>query len=221
MKSFREHVTEPFAADIAAWRSNGWGEPGFLRDLKLVLGQNGARATLLYRLGHWAHVVRIPLVPTLLHQLSVALHGVELPPNVVIGPGLYMPHTVGSVIYADRIGANVTLQGGITLGLREDPRFPVIEDGVFLAAGCRVLGPITVGANSIIGANAVVVKDIPPCSTAVGVPARVVGRTKCSCYRRQCDAISDPLPPGPLSHCDGRGGVNSAPADISVLTPGL
>lgn len=178
-RNFSEHVVAAFNADIQAWRDTGWPmRPGFLGGFKLVLTSNGLRATLLYRLGRWATVSRIPLVPSVLQQLNISLHGIELYPSVDIAPGLYMPHTVGSVVFAKRIGRGVTLQGGITVGQSGGPGNPIIEDGAFLGAGCRVLGPIRIGQGAIIGANAVVLDDVPDMALAVGVPARTVPRER-------------------------------------------
>ncbi len=137
-----------------------------------VVAHAGLRATLIHRVGHWASMSGIPWLPTALSQLNLMLHGIELGPSVPIGPGLYMPHTTGSVVHARRIGSNVTLQGGITVGMRGVQEFPTISDGVVLCAGCRVLGAVTVGEHAVVGANAVVIEDVPMHTTAVGVPAR-------------------------------------------------
>ena len=85
-----------------------------------------------------------------------------------------MPHCVGSVIFARSIGSHVTLQGGITVGLKRKAEFPIIEDGVTIGAGARVLGKITVGAGAVVAANAVVVRDVPAGATVAGVPARII-----------------------------------------------
>jgi len=106
------------------------------------------------------------------------LHGIEITPSMPVGSGLYMPHTVGSVITAARIGSEVELQGGITLGQRRGDGFPTVEDGVVVAAGARVLGPVRIGEAAVVGANAVVVHDVAPGQTVVGIPARPIGRSE-------------------------------------------
>jgi serine O-acetyltransferase len=141
--------------------------------LKLVVSFVGLRATLLYRLSHRAHQKRIRFLPQLLYQLNLFLFGLDIPPNIPIGPGLYIPHPLGNVVMAERIGSRVTLVSNVTIGMRRELVFPIIGDDVYVGAGARVLGPIRVGNNVSIGANAVVLKDVPDNSTAVGVPAQI------------------------------------------------
>jgi serine O-acetyltransferase len=112
--------------------------------------------------------------------LNVLLFGIEVSPRVKIGGGLFLPHTVGTVIGAESIGDYVTIMQGVTLGAKEpDMHFtsttrPVIGNHVLIGAGAKVIGRLKVGDYAKIGANAVVVDDIPSNSVAVGVPARVV-----------------------------------------------
>jgi serine O-acetyltransferase len=116
-------------------------------------------------------------------MLNVTIFGIEVSPKVNIGGGLFLPHTVGTVIGADRIGNNCTIMQGVTLGSREPemgytPSLrPIVGDDVLIGAGAKVIGRVTVGANSKIGANAVVIKDVPPNSVAVGIPAAIVAST--------------------------------------------
>lgn len=112
--------------------------------------------------------------------LNVLLFGIEVSSRVKIGGGLFLPHTVGTVIGAASIGENVTIMQGVTLGAKEpDMHFnamtrPVIGNHVLIGAGAKVIGNVTVGDYAKIGANAVVVNDIPAYAVAVGVPARVI-----------------------------------------------
>jgi serine O-acetyltransferase len=96
-----------------------------------------------------------------------------------IGPGLFISHGQATILSAERIGANLQVHQGVTIGwdYRGDRR-PIIGDGVFIGAGAKILGAVTVGDGARIGANAVVVCDVPAGATAVGIPARVVVRTK-------------------------------------------
>ena len=110
---------------------------------------------------------------------NVLFFGIEVSPKVEIGGGLFLPHTVGTVIGAARIGDNCTILQGVTLGTSEpDMGFtvskrPVIGNDVFIGAGAKVIGGITVGDHAKIGANAVVLQDVPAYAVAVGVPAKI------------------------------------------------
>jgi serine O-acetyltransferase len=114
--------------------------------------------------------------------LNVLLFGIEVSPRIKIGGGLFLPHTVGTVIGAESIGQNVTIMHGVTLGARElDFHFtafsrPVIGNNVFIGAGAKVVGSVTIGDNAKIGANAVVLQDVPAYALAVGVPAKILGK---------------------------------------------
>ena len=170
------------AGDIAAWLAI-WGDASAVggrrarQAARLIWNQCGLRATLLYRLSHALWRSRVPVLPGMVARLNLTLHGLDIPPSVEIGPGLYVPHPVGTAVMARRVGANVSLISGITLGMRATPDFPIIGDHVFIGAGARVLGGVTIGDRASIGANAVVLKDVPPDSTAVGVPARILDRS--------------------------------------------
>ena len=175
--SFTELVRRPLRADLEAWSTHGWhyAQPTLLGVVRTMVRHPGFRATMLHRIAHWASRKHVPGLATLCQQLNVTLHAIEISSTTPIGEGFYMPHVVGSVITAQRIGRGVTLQGGITIGLRTDAEFPILDDGVTVSAGARVLGPIVLGAGVTVGANAVVINDVPPGVTVVGVPARPVG----------------------------------------------
>lgn len=160
-------------SDIEAWARVWKSKPS----TSFVFHYCGLRATLLYRISHSLWKSRVPLLPGMLFRLNITLHGLDVPPSTPIGPGLYIPHPVGTVLSAERIGANVTFISGITVGMRGEAEFPVIDDGVFVGAGARILGKVHVGADAKIGANAVVLKDVPAGATAVGVPARILGNS--------------------------------------------
>jgi serine O-acetyltransferase len=134
----------------------------------------------LLRIAHALHVrgwTRLAKVPSLLNFL---LFGLEVPARLDIGKGLVLMHTQGTILGASRIGANVTVYQQVTLGARTaDFAYtlelrPVVEDGVTLTAGAKILGALTLHEGCTVGANAVVLADVPANALAVGVPARIV-----------------------------------------------
>jgi serine O-acetyltransferase len=129
-----------------------------------------------YRLSHWLYLRRIPILPRVIEKLNFLLSHCYLPYQVEIGEGFEVGYWgVGVVIHPRaKIGKNVFVSNGVTIGGRnESPGVPRIEDNVFIATGAKVLGDITIGEGSIVGANAVVIRSVPPKSIAVGVPARI------------------------------------------------
>ena len=163
-------------ADIDAWQRIFCGtdsSPSSGGGWNLVWSYAGLRATLLYRVSHALWRSRVPALPGMVGRLNLFLHGLDIPASVEIGPGLYLPHPVGTVVMARRIGARVSLITSITIGMRETRAFPVLGDDVFVGAGARILGDITIGDGASIGANAVVLSDVPPGATAVGIPAKI------------------------------------------------
>jgi len=133
---------------------------------------------LLIRLAQAAY--RSPIRPAakLFSMLNYVCFGIEVGLKGEIGPGLYLPHTVGTVLGAVKIGANAMIFQGVTLGAsRLDIPFtpslrPTLEDNVTVGAGAKVLGAITVGHGAVVGANAVVVSNVPPETVVGGIPAR-------------------------------------------------
>ncbi len=113
-------------------------------------------------------------------MLNVLLFGIEVSPRVEIGGGLFLPHTVGTVIGASRIGRNVTIMQGVTLGTKEpDLQFtvsmrPIVGDHVLIGAGAKIIGRVTIGNHAKIGANAVVLDDVPPHAVAVGMATKIM-----------------------------------------------
>lgn len=118
------------------------------------------------------------MVPGILRRWNITLHGLDVVGGIPVGGGLYLPHSVGTVVMAQRIGRNVTLVSNVTIGMRNRPEFPIIGDDVYIGAGARILGPVTIGDGAVIGANAVVLSDVPAGATAVGVPARIIVRDR-------------------------------------------
>lgn len=116
----------------------------------------------------------LPGVNHALRLVSTALYGIEIGNDVVFGEGVHFAHTLGIVIGGNsKIGDRVKFLGNNTVGTAKDNGYPVLEEDVIVGCGARVLGPIRVGARSVIGANAVVLTDVPPDSVVTGIPGRI------------------------------------------------
>jgi len=141
----------------------------------------GFRAALSYRVASWLRIRGGKFWPKLITRRAVLRFGAELSPLASIGPGLRMGHCVGIVVGAgSRIGARCVLYQGVTLGTRQPGRpeaaYPTLGDDVVVYPGATILGGVTVGHRSVIGAGAVVLSDVPAHATVAGVPARVVAQ---------------------------------------------
>ena len=148
------------------------------RNIWEVLTYAGLHATIHHRIAHRLWKWNLKFLARLVSQTSRFLTGIEIHPGATIGKGFFIDHGMGVVIgETAEIGDNVLLYHGVTLGgvsLEKKKRHPTIENNVVIATGAKVLGAITIGENSRVGANAVVLKDVPPNATVVGVPGRVV-----------------------------------------------
>ncbi len=157
-------------------------DPAARNALEILLCYPGLHAVWGHRLAHWLWTHRLKLLARWVSQLVRGLTGIEIHPGAQIGPGFFIDHGMGVVIgETAEIGPNVTLYHGVTLGgtsLSKGKRHPTLEEGVVVGAGAKILGNILIGANSRIGANAVVVKPVPPNSVVVGVPGQVIVRSQ-------------------------------------------
>ena len=153
-------------------------DPAAKSDIEVLLLYSGLHATLAYRVSHKLYVGGHTFSARAVSQAAKFLTGIEIHPGATIGKGLVIDHGTGVVIgETTEIGDNCTLYQGVTLGgTGKDvgKRHPTLGDNVLVGAGAKVLGPIMIESNSKIAANAVVLKDIPENSTAVGIPARIV-----------------------------------------------
>jgi serine O-acetyltransferase len=184
-RTLREDVHAVFERDPAARTT-----------LEVILCYAGLHAIWGHRISHWLWKHNLKLAGRMVSQLARDLTGIEIHPGATIGPGLFIDHGMGVVIgETAEIGRNVTLYHGVTLGgvsLHKGKRHPTLGDNVVVGAGAKVLGAITVGEESRIGANAVVVKDVPAESVVVGVPGQVVARSQS--HHLEPDLDHDRLP---------------------------
>lgn len=156
------------------------------------------KAILRYRVAHQLYLKKHYFWARWISQRTVRKTGIEIHPGATIGKGLFIDHGHGVVIGETAIiGDNVTLYQGVTLGgtgKEKGKRHPTIKDNVMISAGAKVLGSFTVGENSKIGAGSVVVNEVPPNSTVVGIPGRVVKRDNKKIPRSDMDQINLPDP---------------------------
>ncbi len=173
-------------------------DPAARHWLEVLICYPGLHAIWLHRIAHRLWTMRLKLLARLISHLARFLTGIEIHPAARIGPRCFIDHGMGVVIgETAEIGADVTLYHGVTLGgvsLEPGKRHPTIEDGVVIGAGAKVLGAITIGRNSRIGANAVVVKDVEPDMVVVGIPGKPVKRQEPEPSAHRPDLRHDVLP---------------------------
>jgi serine O-acetyltransferase len=146
--------------------------------LEVLASWPGVHALLSHRVAHVLHDAGVPLVPRALALATRSLTGIEIHPAASVGEGLFIDHGMGVVIgETAEIGENVTLYQGVTLGgtgFATGKRHPTVQDNVTIGSGAKLLGPIAIGHGAKIGANSVVIHDVPPNSTVVGNPGHPV-----------------------------------------------
>ncbi len=161
-------------------------DPAAKSKLSLVLTYPGVKAVFFHRLANFFSVAKFDLVARIISQFSRFLTGIEIHPGAKIGKNLFIDHGMGVVIgETSEIGNNVTIYHMVTLGgispsinsndQRHIKRHPTLKDNVVVGSGAQILGPVVVGKNSKIGANAVVTKDVPENAVMIGIPAKNVG----------------------------------------------
>ena len=172
MKSFLESITSR--------------DPAAQSKLSIILTYPGVKAIFFHKIANFFSVAKMYLIAKIISQFSRFLTGIEIHPNAKIGKNLFIDHGMGVVIgETAEIGDNVTIYHMVTLGgiapsvnsneQRHVKRHPTLKDNVVIGSGAQVLGPIVIGKNAKIGANAVVTKDVPENAIMVGVPAKNVG----------------------------------------------
>ena len=163
-------------------------DPAARSKLSLILTYPGVKAVFFHRIANFFSTAKFHLIARIISQFSRFLTGIEIHPNAKIGKNLFIDHGMGVVIgETSEIGDNVTIYHMATLGgispsvnsneQRNIKRHPTLKDNVVVGSGAQILGPVTVGKNAKIGANAVVTKDVPENAVMVGIPAKNVGET--------------------------------------------
>jgi serine O-acetyltransferase len=194
-KNLREEVDTVLAKDPAA-RSR----------LEVVLCYPGFHSMLFYRVAHWLWSRNWLVLGRFVSHLGRLMTGIEIHPGAKIGRRLFIDHGMGVVIgETAEIGDDVTLYQGVTLGgtsLHHEKRHPTLGNGVIVGSGAQILGGFTVGRDARVGANAVVLAEVPPGVTVVGIPAKPVGAPRPAAaktvsdflpYGTPCDEIPDPV----------------------------
>jgi len=183
--SLREDVRVIFERDPAATNL-----------LEVLLTYPGLHALLLHRVAHYLYRRGVPVVPRLISHLNRFLTGIEIHPGARIGRRFFIDHGMGVVIgETSEIGDDVTLYQGVTLGgtgKERGKRHPTLGNRVMVGVGAKILGAVTIGDDAKIGAGAVVLSDVPPRSTAVGVPAKVVAYREPDGSNRRVENLPDP-----------------------------
>ena len=163
-------------------------DPAAKSKLSIILTYPGAKAVFFHKIANFFAIAKFNLIARIISQFSRFLTGIEIHPKANIGKNLFIDHGMGVVIgETSEIGDNVTIYHMATLGgispsinsneQRNIKRHPTLKDNVVVGSGAQILGPVTVGKNAKIGANAVVTKDVPDNAVMVGIPAKNVGET--------------------------------------------
>ena len=160
-------------------------DPAAKSILSVILTYPGVKAILLHRIANFFNIAGFHLIARIISQTSRFFTGIEIHPGAKIGKNLFIDHGMGVVIgETSEIGDNVTIYHAVTLGgsspsidserQRHEKRHPTIGDDVVIGSGAQIIGPVIIGKNARIAANAVVVKDVPENATMVGIPAKAV-----------------------------------------------
>ena len=161
-------------------------DPAAKSKVSLILTYPGVKAIFFHKIANFFAIAKFDLIARIISQLSRFLTGIEIHPKAKIGKNLFIDHGMGVVIgETSEISDNVTIYHNVTLGgtspsintneQRNSKRHPTLEENVVVGSGAQILGPVVIGKNSLIGANAVVTKDVPEKSIMAGNPAKKIG----------------------------------------------
>jgi serine O-acetyltransferase len=160
-----------------ALRKDKQSRPSIKEAVKAALSQDGYKVLFMSRVRESARKWHVPGVNHALRLVTTVLYSIEIGNDIELGEGINFTHTLGTVIGGtSKVGSRVKFMGNNTIGTAKDNGCPVIEDDVVIGCGARVLGPIRIGRGAFIGANAVVLTDVPPGAIATGIPAKIQER---------------------------------------------
>ncbi|MBQ7981305.1 MAG: serine O-acetyltransferase [Clostridia bacterium] len=190
-----EKLIENVKSDIESVKRR---DPAARSTIEILLTYSGLHAIIMYRAAHWFHTRKMFVIARCISQFARFLTGIEIHPGAKIGKGFFIDHGSGVVIgETTEIGDNCLVYQGVTLGgtgKEKGKRHPTLGNNVMVGSGARVLGPFKVGDNAKIAANAVVLEEVPPNCTAVGVPARIVKRNGKKVTNSDLDQVHIPDP---------------------------
>ena len=177
IKSKLQFILDSFASDVTAAFTK---DPAALSVIEVLTSYPGTQAVLLHRIAHFFHSIGLPFIPRYISNIARQITAIEIHPGAKIGKNFFIDHGGGVVIgETTEVGDNCLLYQGVTLGGTSDKRekrHPTLKNNIVVGAGAKVLGPITIGNNVKIGANSVVINDVPDNSVVVGIPGRIVAR---------------------------------------------
>ena len=173
-------------------------DPASRSSLEILLLYPSIHVMIIYRIAQQLHKSGFRFLARMLSQLGRFLTGIEIHPGAQIGQGLFIDHGSGVIIGETAIlGDNITLYQGVTLGgtgKETGKRHPTLEDNVMISAGAKIIGSFTIGENSKVGAGSVVLKEVPPNCTVVGVPGHIVKQNNISIPRNDLNQVDLPDP---------------------------
>ena len=177
IQKYLQGILDFFVSDVSAAFNK---DPAARTLIEVLTSYPGIKAVLLYRISHFFWKLNVPYIPRYISDIARELTAIDIHPGAEIGSEFFIDHGAGVVIgETAEVGNNVTFYAGVVLGgtnLEQIKRHPTLGDNIVVGTGAKILGPITIGDNVRIGANSVVIHDVPPNCVAVGVPAKIVSK---------------------------------------------
>ncbi|MBY8979324.1 MAG: serine O-acetyltransferase [Candidatus Lokiarchaeota archaeon] len=177
IQKYLQGILDFFVSDVSAAFNK---DPAARTLIEVLTSYPGIKAVLLYRISHFFWKLNVPYIPRYISDIARELTAIDIHPGAEIGSEFFIDHGVGVVIgETAEVGNNVTFYAGVVLGgtnLEQIKRHPTLGDNIVVGTGAKILGPITIGNNVRVGANSVVVNDVPPNCVVVGVPGKIVSK---------------------------------------------